>query len=215
MSRLLRCVIACGAIPLAVGTLIYALWLATRWDGLTVAGFFWIPIGFAVILVGLIALLWHFTEQMARRELTWARFGNVVLTAALLLINFPTAAFFVFSARDISSKYTLKVVNNSDRVIESFVASAPGVNIEFGSMSPGHSMQRSMHFSTEGELTFTARDHDGELTGVIEGYVTNGLGNRLTIMHLRNDLNYTVEWRGGLNGHTTTRVESLTAKRIE
>src|ERR1035437_8980677 len=57
MSRLLKAAILCGAVPLFVGTLIYAGWRLTRWDWLMDAGCYTIYVGALVFVVGAVCLL--------------------------------------------------------------------------------------------------------------------------------------------------------------
>jgi hypothetical protein len=103
------------------------------------------------------------------------------IVGGLLLANFPAAAFFTLSAIDVSTRYTVRVFNDSDRPIESLVVSGPGVRVELGPIAPGQRTRRHIHFHGDGTLDFSARQQELRLSGQLEGYVTSSMGGDKSI----------------------------------
>jgi hypothetical protein len=182
MPRLLKSAVVLGAVPLLVGSLIYGTWRFTRWHWLEAAGLFTIPIGFVAFVVGTFALVRHllreFRVERTTRSQLWLQ---GVLVGGLLLVNFPAAAFFTLSAIDVSTRYTVRVHNDSDRPIESLVVTGPGVRLELGPIAPGQRTRRHIHFCGDGRLDFSARQQELQFGGQLDGYVTGGLGGDKSI----------------------------------
>ena len=103
------------------------------------------------------------------------------MVGGLLLVNFPAAAIFTLSAINVVTRYTVRVLNESGNAIESFVVTGPGVRVELGPVAPGHRVKRHLGFSGDGSLEFTARQGQSNFRGVLDGYVTGGLGGDTTI----------------------------------
>ncbi len=169
MTRLLKCSIALGASPLIIGTLIYFTWRLTRWDWLEMMGLMTILIGIIAFLGGAICLILHL-----KRESRTARTSplNALLVGGLLIANFPVAAFYASSAIDISTRYTVRVYNDSNHPIESFMILGPGVQTEIGPIPSGQKVVRHYYPTTDGYLRFTARQQKQNFDGELEGYVT-------------------------------------------
>ena len=72
----------------------------------------------------------------------------------------------------------------------SFVASGPGIRLELRPVEIGQQLKRNFHFSGEGAFSFTARqvvnESTNEITGVIDHYVTQGLGGESSLILLPN-----------------------------
>ncbi len=182
MPRLLKSAIVFGAVPLLVGTLIYGTWRLTRWHWLGTTGLLTLPLGLAAFLAGTIALAWHlWREWRVERTTRSPLWLQAVLVGGLLLINFPAAVFYMLSAINITTRYTVRVHNDSDRPIESLVVTGPGVRVELGPIAPGQQAQRHVHFRGDGTLDFSARQQEILFSGQLEGYVTGGLGGNRTI----------------------------------
>ncbi len=147
MPRLIKVAILCGAVPLLTGTLIYFAWRLTRIDGLMNAGVWTILFGLLAFVAGLGCLFnqsWNADgDLVARRHLR--RQGAFAL--ALLLSNFPAAAYYTLSAIDVVTHYTVDVENESDRRIESFVITGPGIRAELGPIAPGRRVQNVRRFA--------------------------------------------------------------------
>lgn len=182
MPRLLKFAALLGASPLLVGSLIYGVWRVTRWHWLETAGLLTILLGSGAFVAGVIALVWHVLREgkdgRTARSRLWP---EGVLVGGLLLANFPAAFFFILSAIDVSTRYTLRVHNDSDRPIESLVVTGPGVRLEFGPIAPGRDLRWLLHFAGEGPLDFSARQSGFQFGGQLEGYVTTGSGGKKSI----------------------------------
>ena len=169
MPLLLKAAILCGAIPLVAGSLVYFTWRLTEWDWITIAGISVIAVGVASFIAGAACLLRHlwreFCVERAARHRLWIQ---GLLVGSLLLINFPLALFYVFSADEISTRYTVRVVNKSGAPIDSFILTAPRVRIELGPIPAGDRVRRHLHFV--GNLDFSARQQQHQFDGQVEEY---------------------------------------------
>ncbi len=171
MSRLLKCSIALGTSPLIIGTFIYSTWRLTRWQWLEMMGLMTILIGLIAFLSGAVCLTLHL-----KRESRTGRTSplNALLVGGLLIANFPAAIFYTSSAIDISTRYTIRVYNDSDHQIESFMILGPGIETEIGPIPSGKKVVRHYYPTTDGYLRFTVRQHGLSFEGELEGYVTGG-----------------------------------------
>jgi hypothetical protein len=104
-----------------------------------------------------------------------------LLIGGLLFVNFPAAAFILLSVIDISTRYTVRVYNESDQPIESLIVTGPGVHLEFGPIAPGRHTRRHVRFHGDGTLDFSVRQRDLRFGGRLEEYVTGGWGGYKTI----------------------------------
>ncbi len=178
MSRLLKCSIALGASPLIIGTLIYSTWRLSRWQWLEMMGLMTILIGLVAFLGGAVCLILHLKHYSKATQNSPI---NSLLVGALLIANFPAAIFYISSAIDISTRYTVRVYNDSDHPIESFMILGPGIETEIGPISSGQKAIQHNHPTTDGSLRFSARQHGLNFDGELEGYVTGGLGGDKTV----------------------------------
>ena len=180
--RQLKSAVVFGAIPLLAGSLIYCAWRFTRWHWLETAGLLTILIGFIAFVVGSVALVRHLLHEVRVERTTRSPLWlQGVLVGGLLLINFPAAAFFTHSAIAVSTRYTIRVYNDSDQPIESLVVTGPGVHLELGPINPGQRTRRHIYFRGDGALEFLARQQELMFSGQLEGYVTSGLGGDRSI----------------------------------
>lgn len=182
MTKLLRIATLLGATPLALGTLTYCAWRVTRWEPLMFEGMLLLVVGPISVVAGALVLVvdvrrtWRDGSAPER-----GRRVRRLLVAALLLANFPAAAFYTFSAIDVYARYTVRVRNQSDRIVESFVVTGPGTSVEIGPIASGERAEAHLHFRGDGTLRFAARQQDRDFTGEIDGYVTTNIGGDKTI----------------------------------
>jgi hypothetical protein len=176
----LQLAFACGLAPALLGTVIVALWLLTRYGGLGLLGFFNILLGLVCTVVGGVALLVHFqpsnrSEFATTRQWLWSG----VFAGAILFANFPLCAFYVW----VANLYTVRVVNATGAAVSSFVVTDPaGHGWEFGPIPAGGWKTRMLDVEGTGALSFTATVNGTVHTGVVDGYVTNGMtGQRRTV----------------------------------
>jgi hypothetical protein len=183
MARLLKCSIALGASPLVIGTLIYFTWRLTRWPWLEMMGLASILIGIGAFLGGAVCLIVHLKSEPRTAHNSPIK---ALLVGGLLISNFPLAVFYTTSAYDISTRYTIRVHNESNDPIQSFVILGPGIETEMGPISSGHKAVRHCYPTTDGSLRFTARHHGLRLDGELEGYVTRNWNGDKTV-RIRDD----------------------------
>src|SRR5882672_10224811 len=108
---LYRAAIVCGLAPLIIGTSILLLWLIFRWEALQAAGLCTILGGVLSVLVGFCLLAALVTTQRTspvsrpasggRRKMAIRYFASI----AILLVNFPAAAFIIMIVDDIATRY--------------------------------------------------------------------------------------------------------------
>ncbi|MGV3755088.1 MAG: hypothetical protein ACO1QS_06875 [Verrucomicrobiota bacterium] len=192
LPRLLKLAFLCGALPLFIGTLIFLTWLITRWDWLMLAGLVTIFLGLVCFVMGVVGLSIHLYRmgQIAppeRQRQNWL----ALITACLLIINFPAAYFYTNWASDISTRYTLIVVNESGQHMKSVMVTAPGVKREFGPIQPGGQVKRHLNFFGDGRMDFKAWAST-ETSGVIDGYAMGSMGGQ-KVLRLKPDGAYAID----------------------
>ncbi len=182
MNRAYQIALACGLVPLVVGTSIFVLWLVTRWNWLIPTGMLTIAAGMVVVGTGLVALLryvWISRDDASvkprRRRLA------TLLCAALLLVNFPAAAGITVAAIAIETSYTVIVHNATDRPLQNVHVVGGGRDIDLGTIGPRGSARRRFWIKHDGILELSAMSGAHPLSEQIDGYVTSGMGGRTTV----------------------------------
>lgn len=169
MPLLLRSAIALGASPLIIGSLVYFLWRLTRWDWLALMGLLTILIGIFCFIAGAVCLILHLKRKARATGISPI---SALLIGGLLIANFPAAVFYAHSAIEISTRYTVRVYNDSNYTIDSFIILGPGVEVEIGPIASGHNAIQHNHITTDGSLNFTARQQEVNFNGELESYVS-------------------------------------------
>ena len=165
----------CGALPLAVGTVVFALWLATGDRDLHAVGLLTILGGLLLFLVGTICLVADAAKSAPGGR--WKR----AAVALLLLANFPAAFTFIAAAAHIEFSVTITVQNTGSATIDSFVVTVPGVTKEMGPIPPGASRRVRIHPTADGAADYTMKESGVTSTGPLIGYVSAGMGGRCTV----------------------------------
>ncbi len=187
MSRLLQTAIACGAIPLTLGTAIYVAWRVANWDWLMAAGLFTVLGGLLLFAIGAGCLVVYVIREARNGQPHRIPLGlQSLLVGGLLLVNFPAAAYYAWSAVGLMTQFTVCVVNETGAVVDNVVLTGPGVHVETGPIPAGSRSWHTVHFSTDGTLEFAASWQSGSSEGPIEEYVTNGVGGDATLRLLPN-----------------------------
>jgi hypothetical protein len=163
--------IACGALPLSVGAIIYLLWRLTWWDWLMGAGIGTIGSGLVLVFLGSLCLVKDFIDGSSRTLLRPPRRVDV-LAAVVLIANFPAAAFCLYSAEEVRTRYTVEVFNETNGPISSFVLTGPGVSTDLGPIAAGQHVRWHLHFHGSGPLNFAAKQQT-EFKGQLDGYVSS------------------------------------------
>lgn len=177
MPLLLRIAIILGAVPLIIGTLIYGTWRFTHSQWLESAGLITIAGGMVAFLSGTVLLLIHLWRELRVRQtdrrFVWIRAATV---GSLLLINFPVAAFYVLSAINVATRYTVCFYNDSRQPVQSLIITGPGIRVDMGAIAPGGRARQHLQFRGDGSLDFSVRQQEKQFSGQVDGYVTHGLG---------------------------------------
>lgn len=177
MPRLLNITFVCGAIPLLIGIAIYVSWYFTRAEWLMIAGLVNIGAGLVMFLVGVVCLSMRSTrmrtdDPTVRRRLSVSR----KLAWTLLVANFPAAILITLAAVNAMTRYSVTVINQGTKPIESFILTGPGVSVQLGPISPKEEKTRHLHFKGDGVLDFDCRQEGKQFNGQLEGYVTGSMG---------------------------------------
>lgn len=178
MKGAYRAALACGVLPLAAGTSIFALWVVTRWEWLMPAGVFTLFLGLALFVVGALALARFCWLGLRMPEPPPGFWRATAIAAALLLSNFPAAGTIIWKVGDLYSRYTVVVRNESGRALEDVRISGGGCEAVFGTIAPGEEERRSFLIQHDGQLEIHA---DGLGRQTIVGYVTNSMGGHTTV----------------------------------
>jgi hypothetical protein len=176
-------VIACGAIPLAVGSIIYWTWLHTRSDELPPLGLLTVLLGIVFFFVGTVFLVLYLVNESrnpktARNDLV----ERAVVAGALLLANFPVAAYYAVSAVQHMMDAVVQIENDSGTRLDSFVIRGPGVSVEIGPIRAGGTKQEYLRFRGSGSLDFTARQKELEFEGQLSETVFGGTTGTVTVV---------------------------------
>lgn len=178
----LKLATACALIPLILGTGIYIAWRITRWDWLALAGYFLILVGLAFFALGTVLLVLYWRKNSRHEPKMGSRpLLKISLVSGLLLVNFPAAGFYAWSALDLKTRYTVQVTNKSKEPIDSFVLTGPGVKVELGPIASADHTIQHFHVAGEGPLNFKAVQGGLEIMGQIDGYVATNLGGNATV----------------------------------
>jgi hypothetical protein len=183
MSSEYRISLWCGALPLASGVSIFALWCLTRAEFLARAGLALLGSGWMVLVVGVISLLLHVCGEHSRDVVSRRRLVRQGLfSGGLLLANFPAAAAVLVAAAWVATTtYTVNVQNQSRETVSHCRLTGGGVEIDLGTLPPGTPATRRLQFSDDGALVLRAHLGDRALEARVESYVTGGLGGDTTV----------------------------------
>lgn len=183
MSRSLKLAWLCGIAPLVTGIVIFLVWLLTGWEWLMRAGIITLYAGLAAFVIGVVALVWYC--WLALRDANRSRlriFLAASVCAGVLLGNFPVAGGIVLAVAFKLSTYTVVIVNDSPHPLVNARLIGGGVEMALGEIPPGSSVERSMRFQRDDQLTlFTT--FNGEYRKVeVAGYVTNNSGGDVRVV---------------------------------
>jgi len=185
VKRSYRLAVYCGAAPLATGTSLFLLWLATRWDRLFFAGTAVIYGGLALFVVGVGALVryaWLGLRQppphLPRRQIGI----NVASALSLLLLNFPAAWGIVTVGVALETRYVLTIRNDTARPLTRVRIFGGGASFRLPLLEPHETVAQAVWFSQDGELRFEADSNQQHLSQTVESYVTGGHGGRADVV---------------------------------
>ena len=183
MKRLYQISLICGAAPLAIGVIIFLAWYFTRLNKLLLLGIFTIYGGLATVIIGIICLTVYLVLQF-RINHSFSR--NIVkqglFSGSILFANFPVTAIIVILVIKIATTFTVVIANKSGSIIDNFVLTGPGVNIDMGPIAPNENAKHSFNVAHDGVLKFKAGQKNNETEGIVEDYVTSGIGGKKLVI---------------------------------
>jgi hypothetical protein len=138
--------------------------------------------GLVLFGIGCTCLVTYMSREEKISRVRWIPLQlQSFLVGALLFLNFPLAIIYVSWSIDLMGQYLIRVVNESEATVESFVLKGPGVEVELGPLPPRTAKRRYLDFTGDGTLSFTARQGQLQFDGEVEGYVTGGFGSEATV----------------------------------
>ena len=100
---------------------------------------------------------------------------RALLATAMLLVNFPLCGLCI----SLSMLNRVEVVNATTGSVSSFVVAEPsGQTWEMGPVASGGRRRRFIRVSGEGPVTYTANVNGVATAGLVDGYVTSGMGGK-------------------------------------
>jgi hypothetical protein len=181
MARWLKAAVLLGLTPLATGVSVYLMWLFVRWDWLVFAGVFTVCGGLLCVAAGLASLVVYWRLARRQGDVTNLR-RRVAAVGFLLFVNFPAVFAVGVGAVHVKTRYTVAVRNESPSAVDRLELSGGGVHLILETVPAGRSREVSFRFTQDGCLRYGLR-HDGrEHRGVVEGYVTGGLGGHSVLV---------------------------------
>lgn len=182
MNRWLQIAVVCGATSLTIGITIFLAWLLTRWNGLMMAGILTVYGGVGVVAIGAVSVavfVWKSLRagQAPRKQVV----RRAVAVGSLLLLNVVVAAIIIASVTYLETRYVVTVVNASSAEVRSFVVTGGGVTIDVGMLPPGAEAHRVFFIKHDGVLKGEGVQGERRIEGVIEGYVTHGMGGNMLV----------------------------------
>lgn len=171
--------IACGLLPMILGTAIFVAWLITDSDVLEIIGLLLVYGGVALLALGLVCLL-AFVSRARKAGIAYRRARNWALV--VLFLNFPLCAATIFLAFAMESANVVTLVNNAAVPIEAMILSDPqGRQFHVGSIQPGQDHQACFGFAGEGAVRFSFNAQGTPHAGILIGYLAGPLGSRATL----------------------------------
>jgi len=164
-----RVALFCGAVPLLLGTSVFALWLVTRAEWLMAVGAFVLFGGLACFGVGVLALARFCWVGLRGGDPPPRFWATTTLCAVVLLSNFPAAGLILRKVIAIETRYTVVVRNETaEPLVGVHVTGGGRVYAAFGEVAPGKSVTRAFRILDNGPLEI----HSEGATSTIDGYVT-------------------------------------------
>ncbi len=182
MNKLYRSSIFFGVAPLIIGTCVFALWYFTKVDMLVLVGIYTIIGGLISVLVAAFCLAIYIYQEMRRKTSAKTLFQKGLLSGGVIVVNFPLAFILAFTAITMITSYSLTIRNDSSSTVSKIAITAPGVNRIVERVWPNDEATQRFKFKSDGVLQFSATQNENEFGGIIEGYVTSGMGGESIIV---------------------------------
>lgn len=168
---LYRVALACGGGPLAVGCLIFLLWLVTRDFDLVFFGFLLIFPLLAIIGAGVIAWIAYLVLTLvyptARGVRNWIHTLEALL---LLVVNFPVAFGMMLATVMLTNDLRVTVRNESSEPLEQVTVSSVMHDRVADAIPPGGRETLLVPLDREGPITLRYEAGTTTHEAVVEGY---------------------------------------------
>ncbi len=174
LKKLYRFCLLCGLLPMTIGAAVFAAWYFTRSWFLVAAGIYTVYSGVVCVIAGLVSLLVYEYKCLKAGNKSDARKGAFPLI--VLLLNFPLAVLIVSVSLNLMAQYTLTVQNRTGSDINNISFAGPGVEVAAGPVKSQESRTVKMRFKHDGSLRYHVSLNEGEVDGIVEGYVTRNMG---------------------------------------
>ncbi len=177
MKSRLRIALLCWAIPLVLGFVNFACWLATDEPALIFAGLGVIGLGCLLFVVGMIALVFDWRSSHSDTDKGNSK-KNCFRTGALLLSNFPVALGLTCAAISWECRYEIIIHNNSMQTLKDMRIIGGGCDAQVEELAPGTTVSKTFWILTDGTLILEAKTPNKTIQIQVDDYVTKGLGGR-------------------------------------
>lgn len=175
-------VLFCAIAPMVTGVGILVLYMITRRNALPLAGFFFLGIGFVIVLIGLGLLVWYQSQQKRANLIEPAVLRKRVRLALVLLVANVLIAIgcAVVGVREMDRQIFV-VQNTGTSPIQNLVIILPDKQqLDFGTLVPRQTKRRSVISDGEGSATLKA-SVNGQVIQQEFGYFTSGKAQTSTI----------------------------------
>jgi len=171
--------IACGVIPMALGTAVFIAWLFTDDDALELIGLAVIFGGVVLVVAGIVSLC--FFVSRARRDGRSYRTPTAVALATLAA-NFPLCGVYVAFAFTTESAHLVTVDNQAGQPVTALVVTDPtGRQFQLDSVAPRQVAHACLGFSGEGAVEFAFNIGGETRSGILIGYLADPIGLQATL----------------------------------
>jgi hypothetical protein len=148
------------------------------------AGLVNIGVGLVLVCVGAVCLVVYSFRASSSGVKGWK---TRALTAGLILVaNFPAAAALTLAASYILSAYLVVVENRSSWPLENLSFRSPGGEYAFGATPSKNRREQTFHFAGEGAVTYAAVLDGVPRHGIVDGYISSGIGGKVTLLVTEN-----------------------------
>lgn len=179
MSLWFPIAVACGLVPLVVGSLAFLAWLATGADWLMVAGVATAAAGLVAFGIVLVAVLAS-ARRFARRGTPYD--WRLAAILGLLVLKIPIVFAMVGYAWYRVTSYEVLVVNNSAAALREITFVDPAGRRHTVPMLPPFSREeRRYRFDGEGAVAYRFDGAAAPSAGTLIGYVTGGSGGSVRL----------------------------------
>lgn len=169
MTASFRISIFCGAIPAVFGSAIFIAWAMAPLPVFQIAGFILILTGATLFVIGFASLWLH--ARLARQA-GLLRQKPIRRAAALLLVNLPLCALYVFIWVAVHSADFVLIRNATALPIKNLILTdSSGNTFPLRSVPSGAERTSCSRFRGEGAVKYSFSIGDKQRSGLLSGYV--------------------------------------------